>query len=84
MEFEVKAGINAFKGKCKEGAVIKIGKSGGVEKLAATGFISLSKNGKPYLSLDKPADVFYEAQNGKPKLTIIDETKTSKVVYPLQ
>ncbi|MFZ4582587.1 MAG: hypothetical protein ACOYM7_08045, partial [Paludibacter sp.] len=78
-EFNFTVAGNSFKGKYKGGAAIKIDKNGNLEKLAATGFSSLTKNDKPYFSLNKAADVLYEIKNGNVIVTIVDETKKTKV-----
>lgn len=72
---------DTFKGNYRAGAVVKINKDGDLEKLAATGFSSLYKNGKPYLVLNKEADIVYELKNGKASISIIDTSKTAKVKF---
>lgn len=79
-EFDFSIGKNTFRGNYRAGAAIKIDEKGNVLKFTATGFSSLFKNGKPYLLLNKEADVFYELINGKSVLSIIDESKTTKVI----
>jgi len=79
-EFNFTIAGNNFKGKYKGGAAIKIDKNGNLEKLAATGFSTLTKNDKPCFSLSKAADVLYEIKDGKVIVTIVDETKKIKVV----
>jgi hypothetical protein len=80
-EFSFKNSGNTFKGNYRSGAVVKINKNGELEKLAATGFSSFYKNGKPYLMLNKEADIVYELKKGKAYVSIIDESKTTKVEF---
>jgi hypothetical protein len=80
-EFSFSTLADTFKGNYRAGAVVKINKNGDVEKLAATGFSSLYKNGKPYLMLNKEADIVYELKNGKAYISIIDPSKTTKVKF---
>lgn len=52
----------------------------GLQKFTATGFKSLSRNGKVILSFEKPTDVYLEKQKGVIKIMIADPTK---IVKPL-
>lgn len=79
-EFNFTVAGNRFKGKYKGGAAIKIDNNGNLEKLAATGFSTLTKNDKPCFSLSTAADVLYEIKDGKVIVTIVDETKKTKLV----
>jgi hypothetical protein len=68
-----------FTGTYKGLAAIKIDSKGNLIKLAATGFGSITKDGKEILSLSKEADVFIIVKNGVYQTTIADDTKTIKV-----
>src|SRR5665647_1849336 len=69
-----------FSGTYKGLAAIQVDTKGGLQKLAATGFLSLYRNGKKLLHLTKEADVFISLQNKKMAVTIADETKSIKIV----
>ncbi len=60
-------------------AVIKLDASGHLQKLAATGFSSFEKNGKPVLALNKASDVFIKVRNGITEAIIADETRSAKL-----
>jgi hypothetical protein len=70
---------NSFSGSYKGMAAIKVDPEGNLQKLAATGFSSLYKNGKEILYLSKPADIFIAVQNEKMNVTIADPTKSIKI-----
>ena len=62
-------------------AAIKIDSKGNIEKLAATAFTSLKKNGKEILSLSKEADLFLTQQNKVMSATIADKTQSIKLYH---
>ena len=70
---------NIYEGHYKGVAVIKIDAAGNLQKLAATGFSSLSKNGKEIMSASKEADLFYSTQNASKNVMVADKTKTIKI-----
>ncbi len=70
---------NVYAGSYKGLAAIKIDASGKLQKLAATAFSSLTKNGKNIFSLSKEADVFVTIQNGIITATVADELKSVKI-----
>ncbi|MDP4284870.1 MAG: hypothetical protein Q8891_10620 [Bacteroidota bacterium] len=70
---------NTFNGIYKGLAAIKVNAGGNLQKLAATGFLSLSRNGKEILHLSKFADIFISVQNEKMNVTIADPTKSIKI-----
>jgi len=70
---------NHFTGTYKGLAAIKVDVNGNLQKLAATAFSSLQKNGKQILHLDKEADVFSIVENGIMHVTIADEAKSIKI-----
>jgi len=70
---------NTFSGTYKGLAVIKIDAGGNLQKLAATAFLSLSKNGKNLLHLGKEADIFLSVQNDRWNTVIADETRSVKL-----
>jgi len=70
---------NHFTGTYKGLAAIKVDATGSLQKLAATAFSSLQKNGKDILHLDKEADIFIAVQNGIMQATIADESKSIKI-----
>lgn len=59
-------------------AVIAADKKSGVEKFAAAGCKSLSRNGEVILSFAKPADVFIERKNNIPAMIIADPEKANR------
>ena len=71
---------NVFSGAYIGLAVIKVDNTGNLQKLAATSFSSLKKNGKEMIHLNKAADVFIINENGKLKAVIADETRSVKIV----
>ncbi|MEI6275599.1 MAG: hypothetical protein WCP08_06400 [Prolixibacteraceae bacterium] len=71
---------NTFSGTYKGIAVIKINPKGKLQKLAATAFSSLKKNGKELLHLSGEADAFITTENGILKATLADVTKSIKLV----
>ena len=70
---------NTFSGTYKGLAVIKIDQKGELQKLAATAFSSLHKNGKEILHLSDEADLFLTVENGVTNATIADPAKTVKL-----
>ncbi len=71
---------NTFTGTYKGLAAIKIDKKGSLQKLSATGFLELNKNGKPVLQLSKEADIFLMIKDGIKDITIADPTKSTQVI----
>ncbi len=72
---------NTYTGLYKGLAAIKIDSKGNIEKLAATAFTSLKKNGKEILSLSKEADLFLTQQNKVMSATIADKTQSIKLYH---
>lgn len=73
-------GGNTFSGSYKGLAAIRIDAAGNLQKLAATSFGSIKKNGKEILHLSKEADVFITIKNGQMQATIADESQTIKIL----
>jgi hypothetical protein len=71
---------DTYTGSYKGLAAIKIDAAGKLQKLAATAFSSLTKNGKPLVSLSKEADVFISVEKGIVHATVADETRSVKLV----
>ncbi len=67
---------NHYTGTYKGLAAIQVNKAGKLIKLAATHFISMEKNGKPVVRLNKEADIFLSEQNGKYQALIADPSHT--------
>jgi hypothetical protein len=67
---------NHYTGTYKGLAAIKLNEQGGLEKIAATQFSSLKKNGKEILGLNKSADMFLTQKNGIPHAIIADSSTT--------
>ncbi|KAA9041206.1 hypothetical protein FW778_04000 [Ginsengibacter hankyongi] len=65
-----------FSGNYKGLAAIKVDNKGNLQKLAATCFLSLKRNGVQIMHLSKPADIFISLENNKIDATIADSTKT--------
>jgi len=65
---------NQYTGRYKGLAAIKINADGTIQKLAATGFLELLKNGEVILNLNAPADLFLELKNSQYKIVIADTT----------
>ena len=78
--FSFTLGGNVFSGSYTEMAAIKINWKGNVEKLAATGFSYLKKNGKIIMRLSTPADIFFEAKETG-TITIADKSKTIQPTF---
>jgi hypothetical protein len=78
--FEFDYSGNHYQGTYKGLAAIALDSKGNLIKLAATSFGSLSKNGKPIVSLSKEADLFLTKADGKFNCVIADSSKTIKVV----
>jgi hypothetical protein len=70
---------NSFSGKYKGLAAIKVDTKGNLQKLAATGFSTFSRNGKEIFHTDKEADVFISFQEGEYFVTIADAKKSIKI-----
>jgi len=68
-----------FSGTYKGMAAIKVDAKGNLQKLAATAFSSLKKNGKDILHLSSEADIFIRIENEKTVVAIADRTKSIKV-----
>ncbi len=71
---------DTYTGSYKGLAAISIDASGKLQKLAATAFSSMRKNGKPMVSLSKEADIFISVENGIVHATVADETKSAKLI----
>jgi len=71
---------NTFNGTYKGLAAIKIDRKGNLQKLSATGFLDMYKNGKPILQLSKEADVFLMIKDGIKNITLADPTKSIHVI----
>ncbi len=65
-------------------ASIKIGRKGKLEKLASTGFSSLTKNGHPILQLSKAADIYVVAENDRYQATIADANKETQLLFDIK
>jgi hypothetical protein len=76
--FRIEIDGENYSGEYKGLAAILADKKYGVQKFTASGFKSLSKNGKVILSFEKPTDVYIEKQNGVTKLIIADSAKILK------
>ena len=59
---------------------IQIDNKGNLQKLAATAFSSLLKNGKEILHLSGEADVFFNTENGTIEATVADPSKSMKLL----
>lgn len=77
--FEYKG--NLYTGQYKGLAAVKLDTNGNLQKLAATGFSSLQKNGKEIFQLTKEADVFFESGKKGPKVMIADPGRSVTVKY---
>ena len=55
-------------------AAVKLYKNGKIQKLAATGFSNLQKNGKVILQLNNEADIFLSVSGNILNATIAGET----------
>ena len=60
-------------------AAIQTDENGNLKKMVATAFSTLKKDGKPLLSLSKPADISVVVNNGIADIIVADETKSIKV-----
>lgn len=58
---------------------IRIDQKGNLQKLAATAFSSMRKNGKEILHVSSEADVFITIVNDIVKATVADPSKTIKL-----
>ena len=72
---------NTYTGSYKGLASIKMDAKGKLEKLAATAFTSLQKDGRNLISVSKESDVFITVVNGKVNAEIADVTKNAKLVF---
>ena len=70
---------DTYTGKYKGLAAIKINPAGKLEKLAATGFTTLSKNGKLIMSSSSESDVFYSLLNGRTEAILADQTRSVRL-----
>ncbi|MCW3091680.1 MAG: hypothetical protein JWP81_2749 [Ferruginibacter sp.] len=77
--FSFTLGGNIFSGTYKGLAAIKVDAKGNLQKLSATAFSSLTKNGKEILHVSREADVFITMENGGMNAVIADETKSIKI-----
>ena len=68
-----------YSGRYKGLAAIKLDNKGNLEKLAATAFTTLKRNGREILRLSKEADIYLTFQNGIALATAADETKSLKI-----
>ena len=71
---------NTYTGTYKGLATIQIDSKGNLQKLAATAFSSLRKNGKEVLHLSGEADVFITVENGTAEAILADPSKSIKLV----
>ncbi|AOW10775.1 hypothetical protein [Flavobacterium gilvum] len=69
-----------FSGNYKGLAAIKIDSKNNVEKLAATGFSSLQKNGNTIFAMNKPADVFIEVKNNQVYIKIAGNENETQII----
>lgn len=76
--FTINVDGDVYSGLYRGLAVIKVAKQSGVQKLAATGFSQLIKNGQVIFSLQNPADVFIEKKSGEVKIILADKSKKLK------
>jgi hypothetical protein len=70
---------NTYTGTYKGLAAIKIDQQGNLQKLAATSFSTLSKNGKEIIHSSDEADVFITVENSVTKATVADPSKSVKL-----
>ncbi len=70
---------NTFSGDYKGLAAIKVDAAGNLQKLAATSFGSIKKNGKEMLHMSKEADVFISIENKTMTAIIADGTKSARI-----
>ena len=70
---------NTFSGTYKGLAAIKVDAAGNLQKLAATSFGSIKKNGKEMLHMSKEADVFISIENKTMNAIIADDTKSARI-----
>lgn len=75
--FEYKG--NLYTGQYKGLAAVKLDAKGNLQKLAATGFSYLQKNGKEIFQLTKEADVFVEKGKEGPSVVIADPGRSITV-----
>ena len=76
--FTITVDGDVYSGQYRGLAVVKVGKQTGLQKLAATEFSQLTKNGQVIFSLQNPADVFIEKKNGEVKIILADKSKKLK------
>ncbi|HVW59779.1 MAG TPA: hypothetical protein VHC48_07085 [Puia sp.] len=70
--FSFTNGQHHFTGSYRGIAVLRTDSSGRLEKLAATGFSSLSRDGQEILRLDREADIFLSEKDGRRTVTVAD------------
>lgn len=76
--FSVRINGDTYTGAYQGLAVIAADKKSGVQKFAAAGCTSLSRNGQVVLSFSKPVDCYAETKNGILQMTIADGTSSAK------
>ena len=70
-----------YTGSYKGLAAIKMDKNGKLEKLAATAFKTMYKNGQPIVELSSEADTFISVQNAIWNTTIADPSKQIMLIH---
>lgn len=75
---------NHYEGTYKGLAAIQIANNGKIQKLSATGFGSMKKNGKEILRLSKEADIYFSEKNGQYDALIADPQKSITVKFEKQ
>ncbi|MEA3425032.1 MAG: hypothetical protein U9R46_02175 [Bacteroidota bacterium] len=78
--FRVNFEGDEYTGEYRGLAVIKAGKKSGLQKMGATGFTSLHRNGEEILRLEEPADIFIEKNDKGTQLIIADKNARKKPV----
>ncbi len=78
--FSIQAGNDSYSARYIGFAAIWSDPEKGLTKFASTGLKELLKNGKVFVSFDRPACVFIEKQNDKYLITVEDQTGTKKIV----
>ena len=71
---------NTYTGSYKGLVAIKINAKGNLEKLAATSFAYLQKNGKKLISMDNTSDVYISVVGKTINAMVADVSKTAKIV----
>jgi hypothetical protein len=72
---------NAYEGTYHGLVSIQINPEGKVQKLAATGFEELKKNGKPVISLSKSADLYLSKEGDQYHAVVADPQKSVSVTF---